>query len=210
MTGRVFSVSSKAVAAVVVVLLARSIAYAIAPTSAARMLEHRAGGPALPVLALVALALGGSLAIAICWLAAFGVRERALLERRVLAQAPPRFHVVRMVVLAVALSAITSVAGGLFEAYLHWRAGLGWHGIQCVFGPVHRDLLPIAAALSFVAAALFAAAEHVVAWMRRTFSLLRALPRVLRVAVLLELLFGAPSAVWRVGSARPRAPPALS
>ena len=129
MTGRAISIFPKAVAAVVVVLLARSIAYAIAPTSAARMLEHRAGGPALPVLTLVALALGGSLAIAISWLAAFGVRERALLERRVLAQAPPRFHVVRMVVLALALSAITSVAGGLFEAYLHWRAGLGWHGI---------------------------------------------------------------------------------
>jgi hypothetical protein len=210
MTGRVFSVFSKAVAAVVVILLARSIAYAIAPSSAARMLEHRAGGPALPVLTLVALALGGSLAIAISWLAAFGVRERALLERRVLAQAPPRFHVVRMVVLALALSAITSVAGGLFEAYLHWRAGLGWHGIQCVLGPVHRDLLPIATALSCVAAALFAAAEHVVAWMRRTFSLLRVLPCVLRVAALLELVVDAPSAVWRVGSARPRAPPALS
>jgi hypothetical protein len=210
MTGRVFSVFSKAVAAVVVILLARSIAYAIAPSSAARMLEHRAGGPALPVLTLVALALGGSLAIAISWLAAFGVRERALLERRVLAQAPPRFHVVRMVVLALALSAITSVAGGLFEAYLHWRAGLGWHGIQCVFGPVHRDLLPIATALSCVAAALFAAAEHVVAWMRRTFSLLRVLPCVLQVVALLELVVDAPSAVWRVGSARPRAPPALS
>jgi O-antigen/teichoic acid export membrane protein len=175
------------------------------------MLEHRAGGPALPVLTLVALTLGGSLAIAICWLAAFGVRERALLERRVLSQAPPRLRVVRMVVLAVALSAITSIAGGLFEAYLHWRAGLGWHGIQCVFGPVHRDLLPIATALSFVAAAAVAAAEHVVAWMRRTFSLLRRLPpRILRVAVFLEFLVDAPSAVWRVGRARPRAPPALS
>ena len=211
MTSRAINVSSKAVAAVVIVLLARSIAYAIAPTSAARMLEHRAGGPALPVLTLVALALGGSLTVAICWLAAFGVRERALLERRVLAEAPPRFRLVRTVVLALVLSAITSVAGGLFEAYLHWRAGLGWHGIECVFGPVHRDLLPIATALSFVAAALFAAAEHVVAWMRRTFSLLRRLPlRVLRVADFLELLVTSPRISWRGGSARPRAPPAFS
>ena len=211
MTGRAISLVSKAVAAVVIVLLARSIAYAIAPTSAARMLEHRAGGPALPVLTLVALALGSSLAVAICWLAAFGVRERALLERRVLAEAPPRFQLVRTVVVAAALSVITSVVGGLFEAYLHWRAGLGWHGIACVFGPVHRDLLPIATALSFVAAALFAAAEHVVAWMRRTFSLLRRLPpRILRVAVFLELLVGVPNAAWRVGGSRPRAPPAFS
>jgi hypothetical protein len=211
MTSRAINVSSKALAAVVIVLLARSIAYAIAPTSAARMLEHRAGGPALPVLTLVALAFGGSLAVAICWLAAFGVRERMLLERRVLAEAPPRFHRVRMLVLALVLSAITSVAGGLFEAYLHWRAGLGWHGIECVFGPVHRDLLPIATALSFVAAALFAAAEHVVAWMRRTFSMLRRVPLGgLRVAVFLELLVTAPRAPWRGGSARPRAPPAFS
>lgn len=211
MTGRAIKALSWTVAAALVVLLARSIAYAIAPSSAARVLEHRAGGPALPVLTLVALALGGSLAIAICWLAAFGVRERAVLARRVLVEAPPRFRPVRTFVLALALSVITSVAGGLFEAYLHWRAGLGWHGVECVFGPVHRDLLPIATALSFVAAALLAAAEHVVAWMRRTFSLLRKLPpRVLRAAVFLEFLVGAPCTAWRVGNARPRAPPALS
>ena len=211
MTGRAIRALSWTVAAALVVLLARSIAYAIAPSSAARVLEHRAGGPALPVLTLVALALGGSLAIAICWLAAFGVRERAVLERRVLAEAPPRFRPARTFVLAVALSVITSVAGGLFEAYLHWRAGLGWHGVECVLGPVHRDLLPIATALSFVAVALLAGAEHVVAWMRRTFSLLRRLPpRALRAVVFLELLVGAPGTAWRVGSARPRAPPAFS
>jgi hypothetical protein len=211
MTGRAIKALSWTIAAALVVLLARSIAYAIAPSSAARMLEHRAGGPALPVLTLVALALGGSFAVGICWLAAFGVRERALLERRVLAQSPPRFDPVRTVVLAVALSAFTSIAGGLFEAYLHWRAGLGWHGIECVFGPVHRDLLPIATALSFVAAALFVAAEHVVAWMRRTFSLLRRLPtRSLRVVVFLELIVGPTRTSLCAGSARPRAPPAFS
>ena len=154
---------SRIVAAALVVLLARSIAYALAPSPAARVLEHRAGGPALPVLTLVALALGLSFAIVICWLAAFGVRERALLERRSLSESVPRFRPARTFAFAIALAVITSVAGGLFEAYLHWRAGLGWHGVQCVFGPVHRDLLPIATALSFVAAALLAAAEHVVA-----------------------------------------------
>jgi hypothetical protein len=211
MTGRAIRTLSWTIAAALVVLLARSIAYAIAPSPAARMLEHRAGGPALPVLTLVALALGGSFAVAVCWLAAFGVRERALLERRGLAEAPPRFRAVRTVVLAVGLSVVTSVAGGLFEAYLHWRAGLGWHGIECVFGPVHRDLLPIATALSFVAAALFVAAEHVGAWMRRTFSLQRRLPpRSVRVVVFLELLAGPPLTARRAGSAKPRAPPALS
>jgi hypothetical protein len=202
---------SGAVAAALVVLLARSIAYAIAPSPASRVLEHRAGGPALPVLALVALALGGSVAIAICWLAAFGVRERALLERRVLVVATPRFRPARMVALALGLSVVTSVGGGLLEAYLHWRAGLGWHGVQCVFGPVHRDLVPIAASLSFIAAALLAAAEHVSAWMRRTFALLRAMPlqffwRTAPACLVVE----APRVLRRVGNSRSRAPPAFS
>jgi hypothetical protein len=211
MTGRAVKALSWILAASLVVLLTRSIAYAIAPSPAARVLQHRAGGPALPVLTLVALALGSLLAIAICWLAAFGVRERALLERRALALPPPRFRPARTFVLAVGLSVVTSLAGGLFEAYLHWRAGLGWHGVQCVFGPVHRDLLPIATALSFVAAALFAAAEHVAAWMRRTFALLRGLPpRFLGAAIGSGLLVAAPRVSFQSSTGRPRAPPAFS
>jgi hypothetical protein len=35
-------------------------------------------------------------------------------------------------------------------------------------GPAHRNAIPILAALSLVAAALAAALEHVLAWMRRT------------------------------------------
>lgn len=198
-------------AAAVVVLLARSIAYAVTPSPAAHVLEHRAGGPALPVLTLVALALGSSLAIAICWLAALGVRERALLERRVLAVPPPRFRPTRTLALALVLSVGTSVAGGLFEAYLHWRAGLGWHGVQCVFGPVHRDLLPIETSLSFVAAALLAAAEHVSAWMRRTFALLRTVPqRDLWLPAPSPRVVNAPRVSRRVGHSRSRAPPAFS
>ena len=211
MTGRAVKALSRILAATLVVLLTRSIAYAIAPSPAARVLQHRAGGPALPVLTLVALALGGLLGVAICWLAAFGVRERALLERRALALPPARLRPARTFVLAVGLSMVTSIAGGLFEAYLHWRAGLGWHGVQCVFGPVHRDLLPIATAFSFVAAALVAAAEHVAAWMRRTFALLRELPpRLLRAAIGSGLLVAAPRVSFHGNAGRPRAPPALS
>jgi len=202
---------SRIVAAALVIFLARSIAYAIAPSPAARVLEHRAGGPALPVLTLVALALGGSIAIAICWLAAFGVRERELLERRVLAVPTPRFRPAQALALALALSVVTSIAGGLFEAYLHWRAGLGWHGVRCVFGPVHRDLLPIASALSFVGAALLAAAEHVAAWMRRTFSLLRAVPpRLFRADPPSWVLVDLRRASRRFGAGTARAPPAFS
>jgi hypothetical protein len=210
MTGRAVKPFSWIVAGTLVVLLTRTIAYAIAPSSAARVLEHRAGGPALPVLTLVALALGGSLAVAICWLAAFGVRERALLEARTLTGSAPRFRPARTVASAIALAVITSVVGGLFEAYLHWRAGLGWHGVQCVFGPVHRDLLPIAMALSFVAAALLAAAKHVAAWMRRTFALLRGLPALLRSPSGSGVLVDAPRVAFRSCAGRPRAPPAFS
>jgi hypothetical protein len=190
-----------------IVLLARSIAYALSPSPAARVFEHQAGGPGLPVLTLVALALGGTIAILICSLAAFGVRERALVERSV----APRFRPLRTIALGLALAVTTTLAGGLLEAYLHWRAGLGWHGLHCVFGPVHRNLWPIATALSFVAASVQTAAEHLLAWMRRTFALSRTIPRRLAarsaegtpVEELLRRL--------RVASdGRPRAPPALS
>ena len=159
-----------AAAAGLVILLARSLAYATEPGPAARVLEHRAGGPALPVLVLVTLTVAASVTVAVCWLAALAVRERALLERRTCA----RFRVGRLLALALALGIVTSLLGGLLEAYLHWRAGLGWHGLHCMFGPVHRDLLPFEFGLSLVAAALIAAAEHIAAWMRRTFARLRA------------------------------------
>jgi len=202
---------SRILAAALVVFFARSIAYALTPSPAARVLEQRAGGPALPVLTLVVLALGASLAIAICWLAALGVRERQLLERRVLAVAPPRFSPARTFALGLVLSVVTSVAGGLFEACLHWRAGLGWHGMHCVFGPVHRDLLPIATSLSFVAAAVLAAAEHVARWMRRTFALLRVVPPGLSwLPAQPRPAANTPRATRCVGYGRSRAPPAFS
>ena len=194
-------------AAALVVLLARTIAYATEPTPAARVLEQRAGGPALPVLAFVSLTLAASVAVAVCWLAAMAVRERAFLERRV----PERFPVRRLLAYAVPLTLVTSLAGGLLEAYLHWRAGLGWHGLHCVFGPVHRDLLPLETGLSVVAAALIAAAQHVVAWMRQTFARLRAvLPRSRPVARhVLARVFEPPRSVC-LCSAPARAPPALA
>src|SRR5436190_24271031 len=74
----------------------------------------------------------------------------------------------RLFVYSAALSCATPLLGGLLDSDFHWRAGLGWHGLHCVFGPVHRNLLPIDAALSLVAAAIATALGHVAAWMRRT------------------------------------------
>jgi hypothetical protein len=198
-------------AAVVVTLLARTIAYALNPTPLAQMLEHRAGGPSLPVLALVALTLGSGAAVLVCWLAAFGVRERALLERRTLSSPLPRLRPTRILATALALWIVTSVVGGLFEAYVHWRAGLGWHGLHCLVGPVHRDLLPILGALSLMAAATLAAVDVVVAWMRRTFALLRGVvARLSATSPAAPVELHLPHALGRAAVRGARAPPVFS
>jgi hypothetical protein len=194
----------RALAVVLVVLAARALAYAAAPDPSARFLQHEAGGPAVPALALVALGICAMFAVSVCWLVAVGVRERALIERR---EASP-FAVARTLWLAAALTFTTCFVGGMFEGYLHWRAGLGWHGLHCLVGPVHRDLIPFEAGLSCVAAALIAGARHLTAWMRRTFARLGAeLPAVLFVA---SPAYGAATAVRAVAPGRvasARAPP---
>ena len=195
-----------------VILLARAIAYSLAPGPTATLLQQRAGGPALPTLVLVSLVLGVSIAAAICWLVSVGVRERALLERRVLAQPASRLRTGRTLASALALAIATSLVGGLLEAYIHWRAGLGWHGLHCLFGPVHRELIPIDTALSLVAAAVVAGTDHVVAWMRRTIALLGAVvPRVTVSAVPNPLVaVHVPTPTLCLAAGGPRAPPIVS
>ncbi|HZC28617.1 MAG TPA: hypothetical protein VE269_02665 [Gaiellaceae bacterium] len=190
-----------------VILLARTIAYAVRPSPIAELLRHRAGGPALPALSLVALTAGSSLAIVITFLAWLGVREQALVERR----PPPRLSVARMLRRAAFLWCAAAALGGFFEAYLHWSAGLGWHGLHCVVGPVHRDLLPIDAALSLVATAIATAVAHVVTWMRRTLQRLRCVTPYIRrgssgPAAATPVLHVQP----RPAARGPRGPPRLS
>jgi hypothetical protein len=151
-----------------VVLAARTLAYALEPTPLARELQHGAGGPRLWITALVALVAGFAIASAVVWLAAVGVAERRRLEPRRVLDVPARPALKRLAARAAGLSVASSVCFALFESTLHWREGLGWHGVSCLTGPVHRDAIPILLALSLVATALFAAAEHVVAWLRRT------------------------------------------
>jgi hypothetical protein len=198
-------------AAVLVILVGRAIAYALNPSPLAQMLAHRVGGPSLPVVTLVALAFGIGVAVLVCWLAVLGVRERALLERRTLSSPLPRLRPTRLLATAFALWAVTSVCGGLFEAYAHWRAGLGWHGLHCLVGPVHRDLLPIFGALSLVAAAILSAADVVVIWMRRTFALLRgAVPRSFVATPARPVDLHLPRALERAAVRGARPPPAFS
>ena len=163
--------------AALVVLAARALAYALAPqpTVVGNELERQVGGPSLVVTALVALVGAAAVASAVLWVAALAVRERHLLTGR--AGEAPALRPFQVVWAAVGLFIATSLAFASLESYLHWRAGLGFHGLHCLIGPVHRDALPILGALSLLAAAAEAAARHLLRWMRRTIQALRARPR---------------------------------
>jgi hypothetical protein len=119
----------------------------------------------------------------------------------------PSLRLRRLALRAVALYVSSALAFAYFESYLHWRAGLGWHGLFCLVGPVHRNAIPILAALALLAAALAEAAGHVLAWMR---AVARELCRRRLILHPLPLHFAATAV--RVGSLRsarprPRAPP---
>jgi hypothetical protein len=145
------------------VLVARWLAYALAPSPLARVLAHDAGGPSLVVVALAAIGLAVLGSALVVWLAALGVRERARLRPERVA---PKLRLRRLAIRAVALYVTSSLAFATFESYLHWRAGIGFHGLSCLVGPVHRNAIPLLAALALVAAALAEAVEHLVAWAR--------------------------------------------
>jgi len=169
-----------------VVLAARAVAYSLSPSPLAQAFEGRAGGPALPLVVGAAVVVGLAVAAAVVGFAALGVRERALLAD---SDAPP-LRLGRLVVRAAVLFVTTSFAFAVFESWEHWRAGLGWHGLHCLSGPAHRSAIPILAALSLVAAALAAALEHVLAWMRRTIARLRQRARLAPTRI--EVSFAGP------------------
>jgi hypothetical protein len=155
------------VAVALVVLGSRTIAYAISPSPLAAELSHQAGGPALPVITVVAILLALTFSAAVVWLATLGVHERRLLETRPVV-AEPRLRLGLLAARALALWLVAMPAFAYLESTIHWREGLGWHGLHCLTGPVHRNAIPILGALSLATAALAAALEHVFAWMRRT------------------------------------------
>jgi hypothetical protein len=155
-----------------VVLIGRTIVYALSPSPLALHFEHAAGGPRLPAVTLAAAALGLGAACLVLWLAALGVRERRLLAPQPVPDPRP-IRLPRVAARAVALYVAACTVFMLVESTIHWREGLGWHGIHCLVGPVHRNALPVLAALALVAAACAEALEHVLAWMRRTIDRLR-------------------------------------
>lgn len=190
-----------------VVLGARAVAYQLAPspTLVGSTLEREVGGPRLVVTTVVVLALAIALASAVVWLVSLGVRERHLLAG---GPAPQPIRVRRVAWSAMLLFAASCAAFDALESYLHWRAGLGYHGIHCLIGPVHRNAIPILAALSLVAAAAVYAVAHLVAWMRRTLRALsarRVLPRPLALPVPRSTARLRAAELWAYG--RTRGPP---
>jgi hypothetical protein len=191
-----------------VVLCSRAIVYAIAPTQETIVaeLEHQAGGQRIAVLLGAVVAIGAVLAAGVLWFAVVAVRERLALETRLIVD-PPQLDPGRLAVRALVLFAATAVVFGYLESYLHWRAGLGWHGLRCVLGPLHRDAIPVLGTLSVLAVAVHGALEHLLRWVRRL---------VARLAARLPRLVGARTAAVRLGSpcvrrvvaaADPRGPP---
>lgn len=191
-------------AVALLVLCARALAYALAPSPLARALERSGGGPGLVTVTVVSLGLAATGSVLVVWLASLGVRERARLRPERVA---PTIRLRRAAGRTVALYVASSLAFALFESYLHWRAGLGFHGLSCLVGPVHRNAIPLLAALSLLAAALAEAASHVLAWMH---AVARELGRRRLVPLPHPLRVAAPDApLVRALPARPRsrAPP---
>jgi hypothetical protein len=91
------------------------------------------------------------------------VRERQRLRPDRVA---PKLRLRRLTLNAIGLYAAGALSFATFESYLHWRAGLGFHGLSCLVGPVHRNVIPLLAALALAAAALIEAAAHLLGWMR--------------------------------------------
>jgi hypothetical protein len=166
--------------ATAVVLATRVVVYAFAPSELqlAVQFEQRAGGPHLADALVSVSLLAAGLAAAVLWLAVVAVRERVALEGRRLVRAP-RLPFARLAFRLPVLFLVTSFSFAMLESYIHWREGLGWHGLHCLIGPVHRDAIPVLAGFSVVAVAVHGAVEHLFAWARRAIALLAArLPRL--------------------------------
>jgi hypothetical protein len=148
----------------VVVLIARTLAYSLAPDPRAEALGRVTGGPRPVVVAAIAVALAATFGGAVLWLSALGVRER----HRLRAQGDaPRLLLAPVLARAATVAVAASVAFTSLESAIHAQEGLGFHGVHCLVGPVHENALPLIAALSLVAAAVVEAVRHALAFGRR-------------------------------------------
>jgi hypothetical protein len=205
-TRRLVTASVWGGALALVVLASRAVAYALAPSTLLSLeLRRSAGGPRLVIVAAVALGLAALASTAAVGLAALALRERLALEPRL---DVPRPRLRPAAFRFAALWAASSLVFAYLESYLHWRAGLGWHGLHCLTGPVHRNAIPILGAFSLLAVALNLCGEHLVAWVRRTLRRLGPAPRRVRIRRRLVPLPALPLPGRAPLLLRPRGPPA--
>jgi len=193
-------------ALVFVILGGRALAYAATPTPLAAQL----GGPRLPVITFVALALASAISLGVLWLAALGVRERHALDRA--SGPPPRLALARFAQDGVLLAGSSLLGFAALETWVHSRAGMHMHWWMCLEGPVHRNAIPILVALSLAAAALLGAVRHTLAWARRVVAVLRRLLQPGAARRPQAFILGRLTApTWLLARAlRARGPPALS
>jgi len=198
-----------------IVLATRALVYALArSTPLATRLSGRLGGPRPVVVGAIALTAAVVLGAALLWLAAMGVRERWTLADSRTRGAAPRLDLGRFALRAGGLWVASALVFTAVESYIHWRAGLGFHGFDCLFGPVHVNAVPVSAALAIVAAAAIGAVEHLLRWARRVVA--RALgarprPARARVALLSPAAASPPRrAVLAFEPLLPRPPPRLA
>jgi hypothetical protein len=151
-------------------LITRAVVYGMAPSAgeASRALGGPRGGPGFVAVLLVGLGVGAVLSVAAVWLASMGVRERWALAEDRPAGGPPRIALGPVLARAVLLTLVGWLTFAGIETVVHLREGLGFHGLDCLVGPVHRNALPVVAAIALPASALLAVAGLVLAWMRRT------------------------------------------
>jgi hypothetical protein len=193
---------------VLIELCTRALVYALAPSVPER-LSGELGGPSVVLVTLVALGLATLLSSAVVWLASLGARERWTLDGHLPGEPPPRVPLRLLLLRSSGLWLASTLVFGLVENYIHYRAGMGIHGLACLLGPVHRNAIPVTGALSLLAAASVSAAALLLSWMRRRIaSVFGVRPRPARRALPAwsPVARSAPARVL-VGRARPRGPP---
>jgi hypothetical protein len=193
-------------------LVARAVVYGMTPSGTARALEHDLVGPSFVITLVVALGLGAALSTLLVWAASFGIRERWALADDRPRSGPPRIAARRLVLRAAVLTLVGWLTFAAIETVIHLNAGMGFHGLECLVGPVHRNALPVIGGLALLASALAAVAALVVAWMRRTVGRFGAVRPALRhrQALASFSVVVLPRRVPLVLAAAPRGPPRVA
>ena len=154
----------QAAVAAAIALVARTIAYALAPSPTAEALGGRLGGPHLVVVGGVTLGLAAVASLLLIGLTAAMIGERSRLAHT----AAPRLDARGIPLRALGLFGASALMFALGESTIHWQAGYGFHPQHCLTGPVHENAIPILAALAVVASVAIAAADRLRAWAHRT------------------------------------------